>query len=81
MNVSAATVAKASAGILSALTIITAGVTTAALYDANTLASTVAARQFWAVPNTPGYYRISWEFTSGLAVVPSAGQVLAISLT
>jgi hypothetical protein len=81
MNVSAAVVAKSSAGVLSALSVITTGATTGAVYDTNTLASTVAARQIWAVPNTPGYYPIIWEFTSGLTLVPSAGQVLAISLT
>jgi hypothetical protein len=81
LNISAAAVAKPTAGMLRAISVITTGAGTAAVYDTNTLASTVAARQIWAVPNAPGFYPATWAFASGLTVVPSAGQVLAISLT
>ena len=79
VGITSASVVKASAAVAQRVSVLVPG-SAGAIYDTNTLASTVAARQVFVIPATAGVYTLEWPCATGVTVVPGAGQTLAITL-
>ncbi len=81
LDVTTATVVKASAGILVSVSVIVAGSATGTVNDIATTGGAAAANQFGTIPNTVGTYTWNWPCSTGIVVVPGSGQTLAVSFT
>lgn len=81
LNISTATVVKASAGVALTIQVITAGSSGGAVYDSASTSGNTAANQVAAIPNAAGYLPVSMPCASGIVVAPGTGQVVAISYT
>jgi hypothetical protein len=79
VGISSASVVKVGAAVAQRVSVLVPG-SAGAIYDTNTLASTVAARQVFVIPATAGVYTLEWPCATGVTVVPGAGQTLAITL-
>lgn len=79
LDISSATVAKSSPGVLVSVQVITAGSTAGAAYDSTSTSGNTAANQVCAIPNTVGVYPVQMPCASGIVVSPGTGQVVAIS--
>lgn len=78
LNVTAATVIKATPGRVYRVSVVVAGVA-GALHNVTTTGAAVAANQVAAIPAVVGIYEYNWPMTAGIVLVPGAGQTLAIS--
>jgi len=79
LNVTAATVVKASAGFVSSVNVIVAGSAPGTLNDCLTTGAAAAANQIAVLPNTVGSYELAFPAATGIVVVPGTGQTIAIS--
>ena len=79
LNLSAATVVKASRGFVATVTVVTAGSTAGRVHDTLTTGAAATANCIAAVPNTVGTYIVNFPAQTGIVVVPGTGQTLAIS--
>ena len=80
LDITAATVIKASAGALYAISVITAPTSAAAAYDAVAASGNSPADQILAIPSGTAagtIYQINWHFRSGLVVDPGGGALAA----
>lgn len=79
-GITAATVVKASAGRVAAVSVITAGSTTGMIYDS---ANTTQSMPLWVIPEaaaTNGQpYVVNMPCDVGILVVPGTGQKISIS--
>jgi hypothetical protein len=78
LNIKVPTVVSTRPGRLLRLSVVRAGTTPGAVYDAETLAGTVAASRIATIPRTIAMYDVEWPCDFGIVVVPGAGQVLAV---
>jgi hypothetical protein len=78
LNISAATVVKATAGRLVQVNVLVAGAV-GAIYDNNLTSGNSAANQIAVIPAVVGAYWIDWPCTTGICVTPGAAQVVAVS--
>ena len=81
LNITAATVVKASVGICYRVSVIVAGSATGTVNDVATTGGVAAANQFGTIPTTVGTYVFEWPCGTGIVVVPGTGQTLAVSFS
>jgi len=79
LNITSATVVKASAGYVARMNVIVAGSAPGTLNDVLTTGAAAAANQIAVLPNTVGTYTIEFPANTGIVVVPGTGQTIAIS--
>ena len=76
LNISSATVVKATPGILVTISVTTSG-SPGAVYDANTTGGNTAANLIGAIP--ANLETIYWPCFNGILIVPGAGQVVSVA--
>ena len=79
LNVTAATLVKASRGRIANISVITAGSTVGSANDVASIAGALAANEVFAIPNIVGMYNVDFPCQNGIVVTPGTGQVIAIS--
>lgn len=79
VNITAATVVKASPGVLVRVSVIVAGSAAGTVNDAVTTGAAAAANQIGTIPATLGTYVFEWPCSAGIVVVPGTGQTLAVA--
>jgi|SRR6185437_4014917 len=79
LNITAATVVKATPGTLFRVSVNTAGSAAGSAYDASTTSGNIAANLIADIPNTVGIYELEWPCAAGILIVPGTGQVLSVS--
>lgn len=76
-DISVATLVKNGVGRLARVSITTAGSGNGAIYDVNSVSSTL--RKIYTIPNTIGVIEVNFPMNYGIVVVPGTGQVLSVS--
>ncbi len=76
-GITAATLIQSGQGRVARVSVIVAGSSAGAIYDAS--ASSVTTNQVWVIPNTVGVTEISLPVNNGIVVTPGTGQTVAIS--
>lgn len=76
-NITSATVVMSGQGRVARISVVVAGSSVGAIYDAN--ASSVTTNQIAAIPNTVGVTEINLPVNNGIVVAPGTGQTVAIS--
>jgi hypothetical protein len=79
LNITAATVVKASASAGLQVIVNTAGSTVGSVSDTTTVGAVAAANLVFSIPNVVGLYALTFPFHSGIVVTPGTGQVLSVS--
>jgi hypothetical protein len=81
LNISVATVVKATEGVLTSLSVVTAGSAAGGVYDAATTGGATAANQIGAIAQTVTAQPLvfNWRCLTGILVVPPTGGVVAVS--
>jgi len=79
LNITAATVVKATPGTLYRVSVTTAGSAAGSAYDAATTGGNVAANLIADIPNTVGAVELVWPCANGILIVPGTAQVLSVS--
>jgi hypothetical protein len=81
LNVTATTVAKASAGVIYSVSVNTAGSAAGGVYDAATTSGNVAANLIAVIPSTVSTQPISINFRclNGVLIVPPTGGSVSVS--
>lgn len=79
LNVTAATVIKATPGTVMTVCVTTAGTTTGAIYDAATTSGNTAANLIGVIPEAIGTYVYTFPCFTGILVVPGTSQVCAVA--
>ena len=79
LNLTAATVVKASSGYVSRIVVLVAGSAVGSVNDAATTGAAATANQIFAIPNTVGAYQISFPVSNGIVVTPGTGQTVAVT--
>lgn len=81
LNITAATVVKATPGTLWTITVNTAGSAPGTASDVATTGGVSAANLVAEIPNTVGIYELTWPCLVGITITPGTGQVLSVSFT
>lgn len=81
LNITAATVVKASPGTVWTVVVTTAGTTAGSVNDAATTGTAAAANLVFSIPNTVGAYELTFPCFTGIVVTPGTGQVLSVSFS
>ena len=80
LNITAATVIKATPGRLFKIIVNTAGSTAGTASDCTTTAAVAAANLIANIPSTAGLVMaLLWPCASGIVITPGTGQVLSVS--
>lgn len=79
LNISTATVVKASPGILFTINVNTAGSAAGTASDVAATADVAAANLIFEIPNTVGIYKLSWPCLVGIVITPGTGQVVSVA--
>jgi hypothetical protein len=79
LNITTATVVKATPGRAILLSVLVAGSGVGGVYDHATTAGVGAANEIFIVPETVGTYTLDWPCAVGIVVVPGTGQTLALT--
>ncbi len=79
LDISAATVVKATSGVIVTVNVITAGTTVGTVNDVATTGGAAITNQVAPIPNTVGTYAVNMPCATGIVVVPGSGQVVAVS--
>jgi len=79
LDITTATVVKASNGFVVRVSVIVAGSTVGTVNDAATTGAAAVANEIAAIPNTVGTYAIEFPFANGLVIVPGTGQTVSVS--
>jgi hypothetical protein len=79
LNITVATVIKASPGRLAKVSVVVAGTGDGTVNDCTTTGAAAVANQFGAIPAGAGISVFDWPCGTGIVVVPGAGQTLAVS--
>jgi len=78
LNITAATVVKATPGRLVKINVLTAGAAGTAS-DCATTGAVAAANLICNIPATVGIYSLDWPCLVGIVITPGASQVLSVS--
>ena len=83
LNITAATLIKASAGRMVSISVLVAGTTVGSANDSATVAGAAAANQVGVIPMavTTSPLVINWPCKNGIVVTPGTGQTLAVSFS
>lgn len=81
LDVTAATVIKATPGAVVTVAVVVAGSTAGAVYDATGTSGNSTANQVGVIPAAVGNYSMSFPCINGIVVSPGTGQTLAVSYT
>jgi hypothetical protein len=79
LNITAATVVKATPGTVYNVSVTTAGSTSGQVSDVATVAGVAVGNLVFDIPNTVGNYPINFPCFAGIVVTPGTGQVLSVS--
>ena len=79
LNVTAATVIKASAGRVCRIAVVVAGSATGAIYDHATTSGVGAGHQIFTINDVAGNYQVDWPCSNGIVVVPGTGMTVAVT--
>lgn len=79
LNITAATVIKASAGQVVTISVLVAGDAAGTVNDCATTGAAAASNAICPIPDTVGIYPVNFPATTGIVVAPGTGQTLAIS--
>lgn len=79
LNITAATVVKATPGTVYRVSVNTAGSAAGGVYDAAATSGNSAANLIAGIPNTAGVITLEFPCSNGILVVPGTGQVLSVS--
>ena len=79
LNITAATVVKATPGTLFTISVNTAGSTTGTASDVATTGAVAAANLIAEIPNTVGIYSLTWPCKTGIVITPGTGQVISVA--
>lgn len=79
LNITAATVVKASRGQLYQISVLVAGSAVGGAYDLAVTSGAGIANQLFVIPNTVGIYKINMPANTGILIVPGTGQTVAVS--
>ena len=79
LNISAATVIKATPGRIVKVQVLVAGTTVGTINDLAVLTGAALANQVGVIPNTVGPFDISMPCSTGILIVPGTGQTVAVS--
>lgn len=77
-NLTAATVVKSGQGRVCSVSVIVAGSTVGAIYDASSASNTNSA-QIYTIPMTVGTVVVNMPVALGIVVIPGTGQTVAVS--
>lgn len=80
LDITAATVVKATPGTLFRINVTTAG-SVGAVYDASTTGGNVAANLIAVIPAAVGPVEFVWPCANGILVVPGAAQVVSVAFS
>jgi len=76
-DITAATLIQSGQGRVARVSVVVAGSSVGAIYDASS--ATATTNQFWVIPNTVGVTEINLPVNNGIVVTPGTGQTVAIS--
>jgi hypothetical protein len=79
LNITVATVVKATPGTIIQLNVVVAGSTTGTVNDCATTGAVAAANEIAVLPDTVGTVVQNWPCTTGIVVTPGTGQTLSIA--
>ena len=79
LNITSATVVKATPGRVFKLSVIVAGAATGTINDCATAGAAAASNQIGTSPTTLGTIDFNWPMATGIVVVPGTGQTLAVT--
>jgi len=79
LNITAATVVKATPGRLVRISVIVAGSTVGTANDVITTGAVAVANQIATIPAAVGVIVVEWPCAAGITVVPGTGQTLSVS--
>ncbi len=79
LNITAATVVKASPGRVCRVSVVVAGSTAGTVNDVLTTGGAAATNQVATIPDVVGNYSIEMPCLTGIVVVPGTGQTVAVS--
>lgn len=76
-DITAATLIQSGQGRVARVSVIVAGSSVGAIYDASS--DTATTNQLWVIPNTVGVTEVNLPVNNGIVVAPGTGQTVAIS--
>lgn len=79
LNVTAATVVKATPGTVWTVNVTTAGSAPGTVHDVATTGAAAAANLVAEIPNTVGTYTLTFPCLTGIVVTPGTGQVVSVA--
>ena len=79
-NITAATVVKATPGVLHKISVTTAGAAGTA-NNCTTTGAVAAGNLILAIPATAGVYTLNWPCSAGITIAPGAAQVVSVTYT
>lgn len=79
LNLTAATVVKATPGMCYTISVIVAGTAPGTANDVATTGAAAVANQFFEIPNTVGVYRMNWPCATAITIVPGTGQTVSVA--
>jgi hypothetical protein len=81
LDITTATVVKASPGILYAINVLVAGSAVGAVYDASLTSGNTIANQIAVIPDvvTTEPLLYTWPCATGIVIAPGTGQTLSVS--
>lgn len=78
LNITAATVVKATPGVAVSACVVVAGSAAGAVYDATSTSGNTAANQVGVLPTTAGNVALNALCATGIVVAPGTGQTIAL---
>ena len=79
LNITAATLIKATPGTIIAISVVVAGSAAGSVNDCATTGTVAAGNKVYSIPNTAGIYNLYFPCLVGIVVTPGTGQTLAVS--
>lgn len=79
LNITAATVVKASAGMVGVVTVAVAGSAAGAIHDIDTTGAAAAANKIYTTPAAVGSFVLNFPCDTGIVVAPGTGQTIVLS--
>ena len=81
LNITAATVVKATPGVAVSACVVVAGTGAGAVYDNSSTSGNTAANQVGVLPTVGGAVQVGALCATGIVVAPGTGQTIAIFFT
>jgi hypothetical protein len=79
LNITAATVVKATPGTLFNISVTVAGSAAGSASDVATTGGVAAANKIFDIPNTVGSYVLTWPCKVGIVITPGTGQTVSVA--